>query len=84
MKYPNLNVHFYATKAGNEPVRHWFKSLTKSDRKLLGEDIKTVQFGWPLGMPLVRHLDGDLWEARSTLRQESPELCLFWTDQIWC
>jgi phage-related protein len=28
----------------------------------MGEDIKTVQFGWPLGMPLVRHLEGGIWE----------------------
>ena len=26
------------------------------DRKTIGEDIKTVQLGWPLGMPLVGHL----------------------------
>jgi len=28
---------------------------------------KTVQFGWPLGMPLVRKLDKDLWEVRIRL-----------------
>lgn len=32
-----------------------------------GENIKTVQFGWPLGMPLVDHLGGDIWEVRSKL-----------------
>jgi phage-related protein len=26
-----------------------------------------VQFGWPLGMPLVAHLDGDVWEVRIRL-----------------
>lgn len=31
---------------------------------MIGEDIKTVQYGWPLGMPLVRKLDKDLWEVR--------------------
>ena len=36
-------------------------------QKALGEDIKTVQFGWPLGMPLVRHIDSELWEVRSVL-----------------
>ena len=29
--------------------------------------MKTVQFGWPLGMPLVKHLDGDIWEVRIVL-----------------
>ena len=30
-------------------------------------DIKTVQYGWPLGMPLVRKIEPRLWEARSRL-----------------
>ncbi|EIL89200.1 hypothetical protein UU5_15990 [Rhodanobacter sp. 115] len=34
---------------------------------MIGEDIKTVQFGWPLGMPLVRKMDPGLWEVRSTI-----------------
>ncbi len=38
-------------------------------RKLKGEDIKTVQYGWPLGMPLVRKLDTNLWKIRIHLRQ---------------
>jgi len=38
--------------------------LPAEDRKSIGEDIKTVQFGWPIGMPLVRKLDPDLWEVR--------------------
>jgi hypothetical protein len=50
---PILDVRFFKTEAGTEPVRDWLKSLSASDRKLIGEDIKTVQFGWPLGMPLV-------------------------------
>lgn len=45
-------------------MRDWLRELTAIDRKTIGEDIKTVQFGWPLGMPLVRKLDKDLWEVR--------------------
>jgi phage-related protein len=45
-------------------VRVWLRELSATDRKTIGEDIKTVQFGWPLGMPLVRKLDKDLWEIR--------------------
>jgi phage-related protein len=26
-----------------------------------------VQFGWPIGMPLVRNLKDGLWEVRSSL-----------------
>ena len=63
-----LRVVFYKTATGREPVREWLKSLPRADRKTIGDDIKTVQFGWPLGMPLIRKLDRDLWEVRSRLR----------------
>ena len=46
-----FQIIFYKTESGNEPVREWLKSLPRADRKIIGEDIKTVQFGWPLGMP---------------------------------
>ncbi|MBU3609567.1 type II toxin-antitoxin system RelE/ParE family toxin [Polynucleobacter wuianus] len=67
MNTPILDVYFFATNTNNEPVREWFQQLTSGDKKLIGEDLKTVQFGWPLGMPLVRHVDGELWETRSKL-----------------
>jgi phage-related protein len=38
--------------------------LSATERKIIGEDIKTVQFGWPLGMPLVRKMSKDLWKVR--------------------
>lgn len=64
---PVLQVRFYATDQGREPARDWLKSLPPEARKAIGEDIKTVQFGWPLGMPLVRKMDTRLWEVRSTI-----------------
>jgi phage-related protein len=67
MRNPILEVNFYVTEQGNEPVRDWLKSSNTADKKRIGEDIKTVQFGWPLGMPLVKHLDGDIWEVRVNL-----------------
>lgn len=57
---PVLRVVFFCTEAGREPVREWLLELTKEDRKVIGEDIKLVQFRWPVGMPLVRKLDDDL------------------------
>ena len=62
-----LAVIFYRTSSGREPVRDWLKSLPVEERKIIGEDIKTVQFGFPLGMPLVRKLKSGLWEVRSML-----------------
>lgn len=64
---PPFRVVFFRTGAGREPVREWLLELDKEDRKVIGEDIKLVQFRWPLGMPLVRKLEADLWEVRSHL-----------------
>ena len=64
---PVLDVRFFRTDTGAEPVREWLRNLPAADRKTAGEDIKTVQYGWPLGMPLVAHVSGDIWEVRIRL-----------------
>ena len=62
-----LRVVFFKTERGNEPVREWLKSLPMEEKRIISEDIKTVQFGWPLGMPVVRKIEPGLWEVRSKL-----------------
>lgn len=62
-----LDVRFYCSSNGVEPVREWLRALPGEARKVIGEDIKTIQFGWPVGMPLARKLDSGLWELRSHL-----------------
>ena len=52
---------------GAEPVRDWLKSLPSEDRREIGEDIATVEYGWPVGMPVCRPLGQGLLEVRSTL-----------------
>ena len=64
MTLPTLAVRFFRSSQGNEPVRDWLRSLSVVDRKLVGEEIRTVQLGWPIGMPVVRKLETDLWEIR--------------------
>ena len=67
---PKLRATFYAqpgSEPPSQPVRAWLKRLPDEERKEIGADIQSVQFGWPLGLPLVRHLRGDLWEVRSSL-----------------
>lgn len=66
----SLKVVFYRTAAGREPVRDWLKSLLKEERKWIGEDIKTVQFGWPIGMPVVKKLEDGIWEIRTPLKNK--------------
>ena len=75
-----LPVVFYRTEAGNEPVREWLISLTKKDKKTIGEDILTVQFGWPLGMPLVEKLESGLWEVRSKLDHKISRVIFTMTE----
>ncbi len=62
-----ITVKFYQSESGNEPVKVWLQSLSKEDKKIIGEDVKTVEYGWPLGMPLVRKLERNLWEVRIDL-----------------
>ena len=60
-----IPIVFYKEEgSGNEPVKEWLLSLDKASRKEIGNDLRTIQIGWPLGMPLVRSLGGGLWEAR--------------------
>jgi len=60
-------VVFFALDSGREPVLDWLKDLDKESKRAIGEDIKTLQFGWPIGMPLARKMDDNLWELRSKL-----------------
>ncbi|MEN3364273.1 MAG: hypothetical protein V7606_1547 [Burkholderiales bacterium] len=68
MQTPLLEVYFYKSANGVEPVRDWLRELSATDKKTVGEDIKTVQYGWPLGMPLVRKMEARLWEVRIPLQ----------------
>jgi len=72
-----LPAAFYALPSSREPVREWLKSLDEDDRKIIGEDIKDVEFAWPIGMPLCRALGNGLWEVRSTLTQGRIARVLF-------
>lgn len=72
-----LPARFFRSGSGREPVRDWLKSLEAEDRKTIGEDIKDVEFSWPIGMPLVRSLGSELWEVRSSLKQVRLARILF-------
>ena len=59
-----ITGRFYALGSGRRPVRDWLLELSRDDRRIIGRDIQKVEFGWPLGMPLVRKLEAGLWEVR--------------------
>ena len=62
-----IQATFYRTARGAEPVREWLLGLNKQDRQLIGMDIKTVEFGWPIGMPTCRPMGKGLHEVRTNL-----------------
>lgn len=69
---------FYTTSIGNKPVREWLLSLDKEDRKVIGDDIKAVEYGWPIGMPVCRKLVGtDLYEVRSKISSQRIARVIF-------
>ena len=72
---------FYCTEAGGEPVREWLRGLSPEDKKRIGEDIKTVEFGWPIGMPVCRPLGDGICEVRTGLGQNRIARVLFYIDK---
>jgi len=73
----SLPAVFFQTETGREPVREWLKDLPKDERRIIGEDIMTVQFRWPLGMPLVDNLGSGIWEIRSRLANKVARTLFF-------
>jgi phage-related protein len=64
-----LQAAFYASSTGKRPVREWLMELAPEDRKSIGEDIATLEFCWPVGMPKcspIKNVKG-LYEIRSSI-----------------
>jgi phage-related protein len=55
--------------------------LSSADRKRIGEDIKTVEFGWPIGMPVCKPLGDGIYEVRTRLAQNRIARVLFYIDK---
>lgn len=62
-------------------MREWLKELPFEDRKIVGEDIKDVEFSWPIGLPLVDSLGRGLWEVRSSLTRGRIARVIFCVNQ---
>ncbi len=67
-----------------EPVRDWLKDLDHEERRLIGSDIKTVEFGWPIGMPTCRPMGKGLFEVRTDLPQSIARVlfCIYEGEMI--
>ena len=77
-------VRFYRSPSGSEPVRDWLKRFPQQEKLTLGTDIKTVEFGWPVGLPVCRSLGDGLWEVRSRLNNRIARVIFYISDgSMW-
>jgi phage-related protein len=72
-----LPAQFFQNKSGNEPVRDWLLNLSAEERRLIGNDIMTAEYGWPIGMPLISPMGGGLFEVRTNLPDKKIARVLF-------
>ncbi|MBK7929806.1 MAG: type II toxin-antitoxin system RelE/ParE family toxin [Bryobacterales bacterium] len=62
-----IQLSFFRSESGTEPLRDWLKGLAAADRQAIGMDLQRVQWRWPVGMPLCRPLGAGLFEVRTDL-----------------
>jgi phage-related protein len=68
---------FYRSQQGARPVRDFLMELPREDRRIIGNDIATVEYGWPIGKPACAPIGLGLWEVRSNLRSKRIARILF-------
>ncbi len=80
-----IDLVFYMSPSGNEPVRDWLKDLDEISRREIGQDLMRVQYRWPVGMPLCRSLGDGLWEVRTSLSNGTigRVLFCFHAGELW-
>ena len=77
MELKHVATRFYVTATGTNPVREWLMRLPLPDRKQLGHDIRDVEFGWPVGMPLCRSLGPGYGRSARPCRAVALRGCCF-------
>lgn len=76
-----LAAQSYRSSSDREPVCEWLKDLADTDRRAIGKAIATVEYSWPVGMPLCRPMKGGLFEVRCSLADNRISRVLFCTVQ---
>lgn len=76
-----FEVLFYETASGNKVVLDVIRALSAEEKKVVGEDLKTVQIGFPMGLPLCRPLGDGLYEIRSSLPSKREFRLIFFFDR---
>lgn len=65
------------TPMGRNPLENGYFLLSKENRKTIGEDIKTVEYCFPIGMPICRKLGSKLYEVRSNISDKRIARVIF-------
>lgn len=76
-----IEARFFKTPAGSEPVREWLKGLDAESRKSIGRDLKRLEFGWPIGMPLCESMGDGLFQVRTDLHGNKIARVLFCVEK---
>jgi phage-related protein len=76
-----VEAFFFVTESGREPVRDWLLDLDRVDRRDIGRDLMTLEFGWPVGMPTSRPMGAGLHELRSSISGGRETRILFYVDR---
>jgi phage-related protein len=77
-----VEAYFFVTWSGREPVREWLIGLDRPDRRDIGRDLMTLEFGWPVGMPLSRPMGAGLHELRSAISGGRECRIFFYVDRF--
>ena len=79
-----IDLVFFRSDSGSEPVREWLKDLDEAERRAIGTDLLRAQWRWPVGMPLCRPMGKGLWEVRTDLprNRTSRVLICFYRDRL--
>jgi phage-related protein len=56
--------------------------MDATDHRLIGEEIKTVEFGWPVGMPVCRPMGNGLHELHTKLPGNRIVRDFFFIDRM--
>ena len=68
---------FYENSNGKKPVRDWLLELPDDDKRIIGQDIATVEYGYPVGMPTCKSLGNKLEEVRSNISDKRIARVIF-------
>lgn len=73
-----IELVFFRSEQGDEPVRSWLRELPEAERQEIGRDLLRAQWRWPVGMPLCRPMGDGLWEIRTSLPTGRIARVLVW------